>query len=265
MKHPDARLGIPLYVKAESDMDWPREGSFYLLTGSGLFLCRNHPFFRSCVPARRWPADLAQQHRSLTLRFPPIPREQVARIVGFFARVAELHGSEAAVLLAWDTDAERMVTLVPDQTASVSKGWTGHRYPIDVRYEVPLDLPTNLTIIGDVHSHVDGAAYASSTDMSDETHRAGLHVVVGRIQREPPEFHCEMVVDGSRFEVDPAVVIEAYEGRDDDVPDEWLARVEVAVNPPYQSYGGSQPLHPNGSSSKRPRVDYEPYGREEWT
>ena len=109
--------------------------SFYMLTGSGLFLCRNHDFFRSCVPARRWPADLAIQSRSLTLRYPPIPRGEVERIVGFFARVAELHGSEAAVLLVWDSVAERMTTLVPKQSAGISESWTGHRYPIDEGFD----------------------------------------------------------------------------------------------------------------------------------
>ena len=267
MKHPDPTLDIPLYVKTDDDMPWPEHRSFYLLTGSGLFLCRNHAFFKSCVPARRWPAGLAFQQRSLRLRFPPIPRALVARIVGFFARVAELHGSEAAVLLAWDTVAERMTVLVPDQTAGMSESWSGHRYPVDVRYEPPLDLPTHLTIIGDVHSHVDGAAYASSTDRDDEKHRAGLHVVVGRISREPPEFHCEVVVDGSRFEVDPSVVIEGYEGRDEAFPEEWLDRVRLEVSSPHYSYGsyGTGPAdHRNGSAAARPRIDYEPYEPGEW-
>jgi hypothetical protein len=268
MKHPDPTLGIPLYVKSEDDMAWPDDRSFYLLTGSGLFLCRNHAFFKSCVPARQWPADLARHRRSLRLRFPPIPCAEMARIVGFFAHVAEFYGSEAAVLLAWDTVAERMTTLVPNQTAGVSEGWSGHRYPIDVRYEPPLDLPTHMTIIGDVHSHVDAAAYASSTDKDDETHRAGLHVVVGRISREPPEFHCEIVVDGSRFEVDPSVVIEGYEGRDEAFPREWLERVQLEVTSPHYSYGSYSPSqhdHRNGSARGQARIDYETFEPGEWT
>ena len=37
-------------------------------------------------------------------------------------------------------------------------------------------------------------------------------------------------MDETRFELDPAMVIGGYERRDEDVPGEWLDRVQV-VNP----------------------------------
>src|SRR5439155_1382120 len=123
-----------------------------------------------------------------------------------FARVAEMHGAEAGVLLAWDARARRLRVLVPEQRATVSQGWRGRRYPIGLHYETPNDLPRELTLLGDVHSHVDEPAYSSGTDRQDEAHRPGLHIVVGRISEEPPEFHVEAVVDGTRFTVDPALV-----------------------------------------------------------
>ena len=57
----------------------------------------------------------------------------------------------------------------------------------------------------------------------------GMHVVVGRIFGEPPEFHCEFVVDGARFPVGLSEVVERYERRRDDVPPQWIDRVEVLV------------------------------------
>lgn len=250
MKHPDARLLTPLYVKVDDDMPMPdNEPAYYVLSSSGLFLCRSHPFFTSCVDARTWPTELAPHDQALQLRYPKIRQSRFERIIGFFARVFETHGAEAAVILLWDNDAKRLRIRVPPQRAKVWEGWAGQRNPIDVHYDLPEDLDGNLNPIGTIHSHGDGAAYASHTDKQDEDYRAGLHIVVGRISNEPPEFHCEFVVDGVRFRVDPAAVTEGYRKRRCRFPRGWLRCVEVEVEcprntpPSYYSEWGNGPAH----------------------
>jgi hypothetical protein len=52
-------------------------------------------------------------------------------------------------------------------------------------------------------------------------------VVVGRIRREPPEFHVEAVVDGARFRLPAREVVGHYQHRRNRVPHEWLERVTV--------------------------------------
>jgi proteasome lid subunit RPN8/RPN11 len=229
MRSRDDKLLTPIYVKTDPELPWPENDPvFYVLSSSGLFLCRNHVFFRSCVPARTCPSELAAHSQFLQLRCPRVQQEQMEAIVGFFSRIADIHGSEAAVVLLWDRDAKRVRFRVPLQRATVTEGWTGNRYASDVRYDIP-QLPENLSIIGTIHSHVDGPAYASYVDWQDETHMAGLHIVVGHIRQEPPEVHCEYVVDGVRFRVDPAAVLEGYERRQTDVPHEWIDRVRVEI------------------------------------
>src|SRR5436853_153598 len=120
----------PIYLKTRDDMPWPEDEVFYVLSGDGLFLCRNHPFFRSSVPARRWPGELAGHAPALALRYPKLPRRLLEMTVGFFARIGRLHNAEAAVLLAWDRAANRPRLLVPDQTATVGTTWRGETYPI---------------------------------------------------------------------------------------------------------------------------------------
>ena len=117
---------------------------------------------------------------------------------------------------------------MPDQIATVGTYWWGTKYPIDLSYEIPV-LPPHLMLIGDIHSHVNGPAFASLTDKADEQHQPGLHLVVGRIGQEPPEFHCEVLADGMRFQVqDLSSVMEGYRSRQTKaVPAEWLARVKV--------------------------------------
>ena len=89
-------------------------------------------------------------------------------------------------------------------------------------------LPPELTLIGDIHSHVDGPAYTSFVDQRDEEHRPGLHLVVGRIQEEPPDFHCEVSIDGARFPVrNLDAVLAGYHRRRNEAPQAWLDKVSV--------------------------------------
>lgn len=228
MKHPDNRLFTPIYIKSEKDMAWPEhEKAFYLLSGTGLYMCRNHPFFRSCAPVRNWPSELAAHASSLHVNYPRVPRRLFELVVGFFDRIGQLHGSEAGILLAWDQPAKRVRLVVPQQTATVSRGWSGRVYPIGLHYETPADLPANWVLFGDIHSHVDESAYASGTDKHDEAHRPGLHIVIGRINDDPPDIHIEAVVDGTRFRLRTEEVIEGYAKRRLKVPQAWLDKVKV--------------------------------------
>jgi len=232
------KLFTPLYLKLADTMNWPdEEPVFYLLSKDGLFRCRNHRFFRSCVPAPDWPSELAGQKPFLRLGYPPIPQAMFEKIVGFFSVIGNLHSSEAAVLIGYDLDGKRVVPIVPDQVATVGTSWNGGAYPVDVVYETPV-LPPRTILIGDIHSHVDGPAYSSHTDQMDEAHRPGFHLVVGRIQEEPPEFHCEATVDGVRFPIhDLNQVIEGYAHRRcEEVPREWVKKVKVK---PWVSFSQS--------------------------
>jgi hypothetical protein len=223
------QLHTPILVKVEADTPLPADAPvFHLLTRDGLFRCRNHPFFQSSVRVEQFPSELAAHQPFLRMKYPKLPRKLVEQVVGFFAIVGRRFSSEAAVLLAWDKTAETVVPIVPEQIGIVGRGWYGNPFPMELKYEIP-PLSPNLVLIGDMHSHVDGPAYASSMDKDDEEYRAGLHIVVGRIGYEPPEFHCEVTVDGARFALsDLSTIIAGYQRRRErEVPPEWLDRLTV--------------------------------------
>ncbi len=229
----------PVLLKSHEAEAWPEDETlFYLVARDGLYICRNHEFFSSCVPARGGPSELEEQPTFMKVAFPPIPQALFERIVGFFARIADLHSSEAAVVLVWDREERRVRIVVPEQVATVSRGWQGHQFAIGVDYTPPSGLPSHWVPFGDVHCHVHHSAYASHTDKEDETHAAGLHIVVGRIDHEPPDLHAEAVVDGVRFSLDADRLLEGYEQRDLDVPQKWIERVKVEAFDPW-AWGGS--------------------------
>lgn len=221
-------LATPIIVKKDGEKEpWLDVPVFYILAKNGLFLCRNHPFFKSCVPAKAWPKELAKQEREFTPNYPKVPQELFEQIVGWFSDVADTECSEAAILLVWNGESKKVELYCPEQEARVS----GKKYPspMDVHYDLPLDLPVGSFVIGDVHSHVHHSAYASWTDTSDETHSPGIHIVVGKIDKEPPDFHCEIVGDGSRFKAELEEVVEGYKERRFSYPEEWWENLAVKV------------------------------------
>jgi hypothetical protein len=233
MPPPPKKLITPIHLKTADDMELPTdEPAFLLLAGNGIFMCRNHEFFKSSTPARSWPCELANHTASLTLNHPKIPRAMLEQIVGFFSAIAMRHSAEAGVLITWDRKQQSMEMLIHRQLATVSESWNGHLYPIGLHYQLPTDLGKDVIIIGDVHSHVYDDAYSSYQDRADEEYRAGLHLVVGRLDREPPEFHAEFVVDGTRFAVEPGTVTEGYERRCKQVPHSWLQMVSIKIQGP---------------------------------
>jgi hypothetical protein len=221
----------PVLLRTDSDSEWPDgERMFYEVASDGLYLCRNTEFFRSSVKARGGPGELEPGERHFEPKFPLLPQALIEKCVGFFDRIAELHDSEAAALFLWDRNEACVRLVVPEQTATVYRGWSGSQYAIGVHYQIPTQLPPHWVPFGDIHCHVDSAAYSSYIDKQDELHSAGLHVVIGRIRSEPPEIHVEAVVDGERFDLRADSVIEGYARRDLDVPEAWIDRVKVSTS-----------------------------------
>lgn len=216
----------PIYLKLEEDFTWPTDTMFYLLTVDGMFLCRNHPFFKSCVKATKLPPGMPAQYERLTLAYPRISPEQMGMVVGWFAEAAK-KSCEAIVLLCWNALDKRLELVCPKQTAS---NW------MDLKYDVP-SLPPGWSIIGDIHSHVNMSAYTSNIDEKDEVHRPGLHIVVGKIEDEPPEFHIEATVDGRRFTVKDQDAIFDYEARRKDFPLEWRKQITTKYHKPFERTG----------------------------
>jgi proteasome lid subunit RPN8/RPN11 len=232
-------LHTAVHVKRDDADDFPAgdERVCYVVTADGLFIGRDADLgpgarFRSLVPAPAPPAELARQAPRLSLRYPRLGRDLLARIVSFFRRVAERDGGEAIVLLALDRRDGRLEPIVPPQRGTVGRRWGGGTYPIDLRYELDEPVGPDRVVVGDVHSHVYEAAYASSIDTADERHAPGLHLVAGRLDRPHPAWWAEFVVDGHRFEVPPHRVLDLGPDPlpDTDVPPEWLDRVHTTLS-----------------------------------
>ena len=86
MKPTIAMPQIPIYLKTSADMPRPQDPEFYWFTRSGLFLCRNYPFFQSDSPAQRMPGSLAAHQPVCRAAFPLLGAAALEYAVGFLMR-----------------------------------------------------------------------------------------------------------------------------------------------------------------------------------
>jgi PRTRC genetic system protein A len=212
-------METPIYLKESEEMvpsspEWPQDRLFYLVTSEGLMKCRTTEFFRSCVKSNSNLSELEAQKPFVKLRYPKVPQEMLETVAGFFSAVQKKYDSEAYVCLLWNKNEKKYEIVCPPQEIS-----GGH-----VSYDLP-PQPPHMLLVGDIHSHVNMAAFASGTDENDETQRPGVHIVLGRISQEPPEFHIEVVVDGTRFGVKEEMMLEGYEKRRE-FPPEWMDQLK---------------------------------------
>lgn len=253
-------MPVPIYLKTDPNMPRPADPEYYLITGSGTFFGRNHPFWQSDAPVKRSPRSLAQHQPYCKVDFPKLGVAALEYIVGFFDKVYQLHGSESIVLLYWNQVRQRYKLVVPQQEASVWESSSGIRSAQDVAYKVPVPTPRDHLLVADIHCHCDFGAYASYTDEKDEQYRDGVHAIVGRVHREPPEFHLEMAVDGYRFSMKPEQLFEGYRKRRTVVPKEWMDQLTVKVHRPKPYYYHSSDTYnygsTNSSSGYREKKDY---------
>lgn len=221
-------MNTPIYHKTKEPFEWPDDPFFYLVAKEGIYQCRNHMFFRSCVLAKSVSGVLPHKE-SVIPKYPRMPKELLQKVVGFFGFIADKYDTECIVLLVYNMQSKAVEIVCPKQwvdsrPSMVNKGqWYTKA---DIKYEVPI-LPPHLLKIGDIHSHIKMAAYHSFMDKADEEHRPGIHVTIGRIDEEPPDMCASIVVDGVRFVMDDMMeVIEDYDARAS-FPAAWLDQFSI--------------------------------------
>jgi hypothetical protein len=201
---------IPFYTK-DGAFSAPDQPLYYLLTRDGLFLVRRSPFFTTelKVAGLPWLAGHEEQAR---LHLPrPIPQDLFDQAVSFFQAVFARYGSEAILLLYYLAAEDGYRLVAPRQEVS----------RLTCHYEIE-PTPAGWTRLGSLHSHGALEAGHSDIDARDERYEDGLHFTVGNL-RGTPALSSELVVDGRRFEVPAAEVLEPFQPAE--FPREWLQAV----------------------------------------
>lgn len=193
---------FPVYAYEEG-MDLPKEGTYFVVAGNGLWMHKDTGIVRSFVPVKNISCleDLKAEVE-LECKLPKIPARLVWRVKEFFRRVVEVHRAESEVTLYYSKETGEFRVHVPHQ--QVSHG--------GVRYErvglTHLDGMESYLRVGTIHSHCDFGAFHSGTDVGDEEDFDGIHVTFGHNDRDDFTISASVVVNGHRSAVAPESILD---------------------------------------------------------
>lgn len=166
---------IPLTI-LESGKDWAELDSSpvqHFIASEGVFLKRSTVLGKGIVQYSSGISGLAKLGEGEFIwEQKKIPKEICAQIVDFFIRIYNKHKTEAQVLLTFDPKADEWGVFVPKQ--KVSHG--------NVKWEDD-DLPSNVLLVGTMHSHADFSAFHSGTDIEDANNFDGVHFTIGHVDK----------------------------------------------------------------------------------
>jgi hypothetical protein len=212
---------IPMYWKT-ADFSEPSSSLYHLVAANGIFLVEKTTLFTSVTVAGTVPG-LMPQEASISLLFPPLPRQLMEQVYGFFHAVYQRWAGEAVVFLYYAPERGSFRLAVPPQT--VFRGRSCGRWQIQRRVVYGyLPRPPGFVKLGDVHSHADLPAFFSCTDDQDEACEEGLHLVLGKLHEPQPDISASFVSHGTRFILAPREVMEDF-SIPQPPPPAWLEQV----------------------------------------
>ena len=186
-----------------------------------VFLVDKTPLYASVTPVGDG-AGLLPRRASLRLCLPRLPRLVMERIFGFFRAVYLTWEGEAVAFLYYAPARRAFRIGVPPQVVvrrAVRGGWRTEGRVL-YGYHPRAD---GFLKVGDVHSHAGMPAFHSATDDHDDA-ETGLHLTLGRLDRQRPEVSASFVAHGARFLLRPEDVVEDF-AVPLQPPRKWLERV----------------------------------------
>jgi hypothetical protein len=199
---------IPVYLKDKAFQP-PEDAAYYLVAENGTFLVKNMPLYSASVNVNGNVLSVHDDH--LQLNFGLIPRVLICKIFGLFRLAYMWHGGEAIVFLYYSLRDRTFCAQAPPQYVfrRVNGNGVAHFSDYHVVYE-NCSRPNGFVKLGSVHSHGDGKAFHSCTDIIDEKHDDGLHITIGHVHSTRPDFCASFVVNGRRFALNPGDIMAAY-------------------------------------------------------
>lgn len=219
--------------------------------------------FRSCREDDNNILGLKQVKAVTNWLLPKMPWKLLDTVDSFFRAVHTKHGTEAIVILTYDSaffDSENPSDgwgfVVPDQENTGSH--------CDYKPDSVADrLPTATTFTcGTIHSHPMMSAFASGTDHADQASEDGLHITFGwsRQTNMETEYHVELAAGKVNYSLNLSDVVETRPKLpvETDHLDEWLGRVSKATTTAISEVGYGGSWQGQGYRSSSPGGAYNP-------
>lgn len=240
----------------------PNEDVFYIIAKDGIFLRKKVGIVDSLIPVDKI-STLHEIEPFASLDISKIDAVKFAKILQFFKDIYNKYKSECIALLYYDKSRRRYRLYIPHQKITAAS----------------IDYVKNKTfkdynLIGTIHSHAGFSAFHSGTDKNDEASFDGIHITVGNINDPEVSIEASVVVNGSRFTVNPLdyvediVFIDTTKRYISHVPfnkrnynKEWLEKIEPKIQQPiFNQYGNYSKNYPPRTG----RIFWQEPTEDEW-
>jgi len=193
---------FPVYIKDE-EFQPPGDPIYYLVTGEGIFLVKNHPLFQSRTRVSQV-AGLEPEQEGFHFRGRKLPGNLLSQCLAFFLAVWEHHKSEGVVIFYLKPGKNEYRIVVPRQVVGA----------IHCVYEEPPREDPEDIRVGTIHSHGSEDPFHSDRDDTDESFQDGLHLIFGNLDTVPALL-CSAVADGRRFGLEPEELVQEMPSREE--------------------------------------------------
>jgi hypothetical protein len=162
---------------------------------------------------------------------PQIPGILIGQAVDFFKRIWGTMATEAALLITYNPDDPRLYRLfVPPQKTSGAH--------VDFSYD-PEAIEANWAVVGSIHSHCNFSPHHSNVDTKDATDIPGVHMTIGHVDRDEPDFDTFIGAQDKEFTATYELVAEPWDKTA--VAPTWWDRYLSKTTPPPKPKGVLSP------------------------
>lgn len=186
---------FPIFIN-DGSKKMPDDDIFYIICKEGVYLKKKMGVMESMAPVKNI-SILKSVEATARMHIAPIPGPLFAKVISFFNAVYKEHRSEAIVLIFYDEETKKYKIFPPYQKVSYAT--------VDYNKGIKLE---GWQMIGTIHSHAAMSAFHSGVDDDDEKSFDGLHITIGDNDDDDVSISASIVVNGSRFLIDPLDYIE---------------------------------------------------------
>ena len=190
---------------------------------------------------------------------PQIPGVLIGQAVDFFQRIWGTMATEAALLITHNPADPRQYRLyVPPQKVSGAH--------VDFAYEAET-IEAEWAVVGSIHSHCNFSPHHSGTDTKDATDIPGVHITIGHVDRQTPEFDVFIGAQDKEFTATYELVAEPWDPNQTAPAwwDRYLSKTEAPPKPKgalSPTAWGQRAMFDDYSADD---YDYQNwYGRRDW-
>ena len=199
---------------------------FYTATSKGWLVNIPTLFGNAQVLSKEHPSILPEAEERFLLNDRRIPLHMLTQFHDFARKNFEAHQSECSAYLTYSPETDDWKLFIPEQYVT----HTSVNHKLD-----PGQIKDGYQAIGTIHSHCDFGAFHSGTDKHDMGKMPGLHITIGHVNTDNPQYALALSVHDSAFTVDYNKIVDATRPLDKNgyatAPDHWLRFVKEGHAP----------------------------------